>query len=99
MFLTSLREIVQRYMDVRMIATLSDPVEANIQQQFLLSLKDNVCQFVLSKSPKTAAESAEYGDLYFTISRIGKETDRLDVGQRHGQAEGPPRFVRPNFEA
>jgi len=97
MFLTSLREMMERYMDARKISTLSDLVEANIQEQFLMSLKDNVRQFVLSKSPRTAAECAEYADLYFTISKIGKETDRPDFRQRHGQAEGPPRFVRPNF--
>jgi len=39
MFLTSLREMMQRYMDARKITTLSDLVEANIQEQFL---KDNV---------------------------------------------------------
>ena len=50
---------------------------------------------MLSKSPNTAAECVEYADLYFTISKIGKETDRPDL-RRHGQAEGPPRFVRPN---
>jgi len=42
MFLTSLREMMQRYMDARKITTLSDLVEANIQEQFLMSLKDNV---------------------------------------------------------
>jgi len=72
-------------------------VEANVQEQFLMSLKDNVRQFVLSRSPKTAAECAEYADLYFTISKMGKETDRPDFKQRHGQTERPPRFVRPNF--
>ena len=65
-------------------------------KQFLMSLKDNVRQFVLSKSPRTAAECAEYADLYYTISKIGKETDRPDFRQRHGQAEGSQRFVRPN---
>jgi len=42
MFLTSLREMMQRYMNARKITTLSDLVEANIQEQFLMSLKDNV---------------------------------------------------------
>jgi len=42
MFLTSLREMMQRYMDARKITTLSDLVEANIQEQFLMSLKDNI---------------------------------------------------------
>ena len=42
MFLTSLREMMQRYMDARKITALSDLVEANIQEQFLMSLKDNV---------------------------------------------------------
>jgi len=42
MFLTSLREMMQRYMDARKITTLSDLVEANIREQFLMSLKDNI---------------------------------------------------------
>ena len=48
MFLRSLREMMERYMDARKNATLSDLVEANVQEQFLMSLKDNVRQFVLS---------------------------------------------------
>ena len=46
MFLTSLREMIKRYMDARKIVTLSDLVEANVQEQFLMSLKDNVLSLI-----------------------------------------------------
>jgi len=93
MFLTSLREMMQRFLDAKNISTFEALMEEYLQEQFLSSLKDNVRQFVISKRPANAAECAEFADLYFEISRIGSE--RRDFGQHRVQAD--ERSYKPNF--
>ena len=93
MFLTSLREMMQRFLDAKNISTFEALMEEYLQEQFLSSLKNNVRQFVISKRPANAAECAEFADLYFEISRIGSE--RRDFGQHRVQAD--ERSYKPNF--
>ena len=54
-------------------------------------------QFVISKRPANAAECAEFADLYFEISKIGRETEKRQVGPSSNVVGGQARF-RPNSE-
>ena len=96
MFLTNLREMMERYLDSKNINTFEALKEDYLREQYLSSLKDNVRSFVISKKPASALECAQMSDLWYEISRIGKDTERRDFGQRSSVVEGQS-SVRPNF--
>ena len=49
----------------------------------MCSLNDNIRQFVISKRPANAIECAEFADLYWEISKIGREAERKNASQRN----------------
>ena len=69
MFLTSLRETMQRYFDAKNITTLDDLAEAMLHEQFLAFLPDNVRAFVISKKAANATEASDFADLFLKFPR------------------------------
>ena len=59
MFLTNLREIMERYLDSKNSNTFEALKEDYLTEQYLSSLKDNVRSFVISKKPASALECAQ----------------------------------------
>ena len=74
MFLTNLREIMQRYFDAKNIDTMDKLADAFLMEAFCDSLNDSVKQFVFAREPKSAEDCAMYADLCFEVSRIGKDS-------------------------
>ena len=75
MHLTNLREVMLRYFESKGADTFEKVAEVFLFEQFMLSLNENVRQFVQAKQPKTTEEAASYADLSYEIHRIGKETN------------------------
>ena len=73
MFLTSLRDMAFRYFDAKGIDSYDKLVHAYIMEQFLNSLSDTVRQFVISKQPDSVERAAEYADLHFELTKIGRD--------------------------
>ena len=87
MFLTSLREMMQRYMDACKIATLSDLVEANIQEQFLNVVKrqcSSVCIVKVSKDCSRMGRACRFA-CYDIYDREGDRQTRRWTTPRTGR--------------
>ena len=94
-FLANLREVAARYYDAKGINSFETLHNAFIMEAFLSSLSDNVRAFVDSKQPSSADQAAEYSDLYYHLSRIGKDNNG-GVGNQAGRfGLGPMRNGAP----
>jgi len=103
-FLTQLRDVANNFYDAKGIDTFESLSHAVIMEQFLSSLTDNVRTFVESKQPETVDQAAEFADLHFQLSQIGRETRGAGMGpqQAHGlpplRYNGSPQFGNQTFK-
>ena len=95
MHLTNLKEVMYRYFEAKGADTFDKLAELFLFEQFTQSLNDNVRQFVESKQPKSSDEAAEFADLSYQISRIGKESNKssaLSQSNGFGSKSCPDKF-------
>jgi len=74
--LTNLKEVMYHYLKAKGADTFDKLAELFLFEQFTQSLNDTVRQFLESKQPKFSDEDAEFADLSYQISRIGKKSNK-----------------------
>ena len=95
-FLTSLRDVATHFYDAKSINSFESLSNAMIMEQFLCSLPDTVRTFVESKQPQTVDQAAEFADLHFQLSQIGREARNNGIVTQRAPGVGPPRFNGPS---
>jgi len=92
MLLTNMREVLYQFFDAKNIDTFDKLTDAVIMEQFLSSLPDSVRQFVCAKQPCNVEQCADYADLSYEVSKMGREPSS-GLGQR---TPGPTVGGMPN---
>ena len=96
MTLNKLKDMQLAYFEAKGIKTFEDLADANLQEQLLNSLPNDVREYVWSKEPKSAEDSARQADLYYDVTRINDTIPKYSFWSRDAMKQSNGFSARPD---